>query len=223
MKSLKFMKYLITLYKNRFPEEKQTDRKMMWKAIYDLSLKNFIPSNGTVMDLGAGKCELLNTIICKNKIAVDLNPDVKKYANKNIQVINLSVHDIPSKYNQTIDVAILSHFLEHLNSKDDVIAVLDKSYELLKKGGRVIILQPNIDLVKEAYWDFIDHKVALNTKSLIELLNLTGFKVLKLIERFLPYTSKSIFPISRIIIYLYLKIPPVIRPFAGQTLVVGIK
>lgn len=217
------MKYLTTLYKNRFPEEKQIDRKMMWKSIYDFSLKKFIPSNSTVIDLGAGKCELLNTIICKNKIAVDLNPDVKKYANKNVQVINLSVHEIPPKYNQTIDVVILSHFLEHLNSKDDVIAVLGKSHELLKKGGKVIILQPNIDLIKEAYWDFIDHKVALNTKSLTELLDLTGFEISKLIKRFLPYTTKGNLPISKFIIYLYFMIPEVLRPFAGQTLVIGTK
>lgn len=223
MKQFKFMNYLTALYKNRFPEIGQKKRAIMWQAIYDSTLKEFIPKNGIIMDIGAGKCELLNVINCKNKIAVDLNPDVKKYANKNVQVINLSVHEIPSKYNQTIDVVILSHFLEHLNSKDDVIAILGKSHELLKKGGKVIILQPNIDLVKEAYWDFIDHKVALNTKSLLELLDLTGFKVSKLIKRFLPYTTKGNLPISKFIIYLYFMIPEVLRPFAGQTLVIGTK
>jgi len=217
------MNYLTNLYKNRFSQAEQVSREIMWSGIYDFFLKQFIDNNDTVMDIGAGRCELLNLIDCKHKIAVDLNPDTKRYANKNVQVLNIEVSKIPQKYEGKIDVIILSNFLEHLNSKDDVIAVLNKSYRLLSTGGKILILQPNINLIKEAYWDFIDHKVALNTKSLLELLNLTGFKVAKMVERFLPYTSKSIFPISRIIIYLYLKIPQAIRPFAGQTLVVGIK
>lgn len=217
------MKYLTDLYKNRFPEADQKKRRVMWQAIYDSTLKKFIPENSTVMDIGAGKCELLNIIDCKTKFAVDLNPDVKKYATKGIHVLYMSALDISSKFDEKVDVVILSHFLEHLNSKDEVIAVLQKSYQLLKTGGKVIILQPNIDLVKEAYWDFIDHKMALNTKSLIELLDLTGFKIDKLVERFLPYTTKSNFPISKLIIYLYFMIPEVFRPFAGQTLIIGIK
>lgn len=223
VKAIVFMKYLTNLYKNRFPEAEQKKRRLMWQAIYNLTLKRFVPQNAVVMDIGAGKCELLNVINCKTKFAVDLNPDVKKYAEKQTHVLYMSALDIPSKLNQTIDVIILSHFLEHLNSKDEVIAVLQKANQLLKVGGKVIILQPNIDLVKEAYWDFIDHKVALNTKSLLELLELTGFKVDKLIERFLPYTTKGGLPISKFIIYLYFMIPEVLRPFAGQSLLVGFK
>lgn len=217
------MNYLTKLYINRFSPAEQSKRDVMWRSIYNLFLKQFFHKTDNVMDIGAGKCELLNTIECKTKLAVDLNPDVKKYANKGVQVLSLSALDIPAKYNQSVDVVILSHFLEHLDSKDDVIAVLNKTYQLLKNGGKVLILQPNIDLVKEAYWDFIDHKVALNTKSLLELLDLTGFRVDKLVERFLPYTTKGNLPISRFVIYLYFMIPEILRPFAGQSLVIGVK
>lgn len=217
------MNYLTKLYKNRFSPMEQVSRKIMWSGIYDFFLKQFFHENDTVMDIGSGRCELLNLIKSRHKIAVDLNPDSKKYANKNIQVLSIEVSKIPQKYNDKIDVVMLSNFLEHLNSKDDVIAILNKSHDLLRTGGKVLILQPNINLIKEAYWDFIDHKVALNTKSLIELLNLTGFKVEKMIEKFLPYTTKGGLPISRFVIYLYLLLPQVIKPFAGQSLVVGIK
>jgi len=195
----------------------------MWKAIYDFSLSNYIKSTDVVVDIAAGKCELINIITCRKKIAIDINSDVKLYANKDVQVLNASALDIPKSFEKSADVVILSHFLEHLNSKDEVVAVIRRVYSILKTGGKILILQPNIDLVKEAYWDFIDHKVALNTKSILELLDVTDFKLLKLIVRYLPYSSKSNLPISRFLIYIYLKLPEFIRPFAGQTLVIATK
>ena len=45
---------------------------------------------------------------------------------------------------------------------------------LLKPGGRVMVLQPNIRLTGPAYWDFIDHKVALTEKSLVEAAELAA-------------------------------------------------
>ena len=39
---------------------------------------------------------------------------------------------------------------------------------VLKPGGRAMVLQPNIRLDRAAYWDFIDHNVALTEKSLVE-------------------------------------------------------
>lgn len=36
-------------------------------------------------------------------------------------------------------------------------------------------------------------------------------------------TNKSNLPISKFIIYLYFMIPEILRPFAGQSLVIGVK
>ena len=56
------------------------------------------------------------------------------------------------------------------------------------------MLQPNIRLTGAAYWDFIDHKVALTERSLVEAAELCGFETERLIKRFLPYTTKSRLP-----------------------------
>ncbi|EKD66949.1 MAG: hypothetical protein ACD_48C00660G0001, partial [uncultured bacterium] len=117
-------------------------------------------------------------------------------------------------------VVFMSNFLEHLESKDEVLAVLIAARSLLKKGGTILIMQPNIDLVKERYWDFFDHKVALNGPSVVEALELAGFTTDVYIKRFLPYTAKSRYiPKIPPLTWLYLLLPEYLRPFAGQSFI----
>ena len=68
----------------------------------------------------------------------------------------------------------MSNYLEHLPSADAVIEQLRVARQLLRPGGRVIVLQPNIRLVGPRYWDFIDHRVALTEHSLEEAADLAG-------------------------------------------------
>lgn len=211
-------------YKIRFSNEERKRKNILWRDLCNLFLQRFVDSNNILMDVGAGYCEFVNNIKCAKKIAVDTNPDTKIFANKNIIVINKSIFDLGKQYNNSIDVIFVSNFLEHLNSKDDLLDVLTRINRLLKQNGKIILLQPNIDLIKEAYWDFVDHKIALNTKSMIEALTISGFKVSLFIKKFLPYTTKnSALPISTLLLKIYLLIPHFFRPFAGQSLVIGYK
>ena len=91
---------------------------------------------------------------------------------------------------------------------------------VLKPGGRVIILQPNIRLVGARYWDFIDHSVALTERSLVEAATLSGFSTETLVTRFLPYTTKSRLPQSPFLVRAYLRLAPLWRLFGKQTLFV---
>ena len=61
--------------------------------------------------------------------------------------------------NDYFDLVFMSNYLEHLDTADSVIEQLRVARRLLRAGGRVIVLQPNIKLVGGAYWDFIDHRV----------------------------------------------------------------
>jgi 2-polyprenyl-3-methyl-5-hydroxy-6-metoxy-1,4-benzoquinol methylase len=119
------------------------------------------------------------------------------------------------------DVVFMSNYLEHLESGDAVIAQLGAAARILKQGGRVVILQPNIRLAGAAYWDFIDHKVALTERSLKEAADLAGFETLRLVTRFLPYTTKSRLPQSPMLVRAYLTLPPIWRLLGKQTLLVG--
>ena len=74
-----------------------------------------------------------------------------------------------------------------------MIEQLRVATKILKPGGRVMVLQPNIRLSAGRYWDFIDHKVALTERSLVEAAELAGFQTEALVTRFLPYTTKGAF------------------------------
>ena len=122
----------------------------------------------------------------------------------------------------TFDVVFISNFLEHLNSSNDVLTLLLDTRKLLKPDGKVIILQPNFALTGSKYFDFIDHKTILTDKSLVEALELTGYRVTYLKKYFLPYTSKSALPKKPWMVRLYLKMPFIHYFMAGQSVVVAV-
>jgi 2-polyprenyl-3-methyl-5-hydroxy-6-metoxy-1,4-benzoquinol methylase len=115
----------------------------------------------------------------------------------------------------------MSNYLEHLESSDAVIAQLRVARQLLKPGGRVVVLQPNIRLIGGRYWDFIDHKVALTEQSLVEAAELAGLRTVELITRFLPYSTKGKLPADPRLVRLYLAFPLAWRLMGRQTLLVA--
>ena len=81
---------------------------------------------------------------------------------------------VPTGYFGTV---FMSNYLEHLESSDTVIEQLrGRSSSCLRPGGRLIVLQPNIRLVGPRYWDFIDHRVALPERSLLEAAELANLR-----------------------------------------------
>lgn len=218
------MKQIKTFYRNRFNKSDYLIREKIWRVLCRNVFQKMIDKDAVLMDIGAGYCEFINNIDCKRKIAVDLNPDTKIRAGADVEVLNTSIMDLPNKLEGKIDVIFMSNFLEHLNSKKELMSVIEKSYSLLKKRGKLIILQPNIDLVKEKYWDFIDHSIPLNLSSLTEALEAVGFRNEVAVKRFLPYTTKNnLMPFIDYLMKLYLLLPSFLRPFAGQSLLVAAK
>jgi SAM-dependent methyltransferase len=115
----------------------------------------------------------------------------------------------------------MSNYLEHLESSDAVIDQLRIARDLLRPGGRVIVLQPNIRLVGPRYWDFIDHRVALTERSLLEAAELAGLRTVDLITRFLPYSTKGRLPSHPRLVRAYLAFRPAWWLMGRQTLYVG--
>lgn len=82
---------------------------------------------------------------------------------------------------------------------------------------------PNIKYVGESYWDFLDHQLPLTDKSVVEGLQLSGFKITERKSRFLPYTTKSVFPKATLLVKLYLLLPPLQFLLGKQSLIVATK
>lgn len=217
------MNNISSLYLNRFTKKELLARNKIWKVLCELSLQKYVNKSDLVIDLGAGYCELINNIHAKEKAAIDINRETKKHAGQKVTVVNCMANKIPERYLGKADVIFISNLLEHLENKRGVFDVLDSAKRALKRNGRIVILQPNIDLVKEKYWDFIDHNIALNGKSVKEALKLSGFVIEEYIERFFPYSTKSNLPQNPLFVRLYLGVPPLLRPFAGQSLFVARK
>lgn len=198
--------YVLSIYADRFDKNAEK-RIVMWKILCKDYFQRFIKKDDTVLDLAAGYCEFINNIECKDKIAVDLNATTKKMANKNVTVYQALSTDMPKSLTSKIDVVFTSNFFEHLDSKNELIDTLKEIHRILKPGGKLMVLQPNIRLVGAQYWDYVDHTLPLTEKSLQEAFHLTGFGVDFQKTRFLPYTANSRIPAIPLLIKLYLKLP----------------
>jgi 2-polyprenyl-3-methyl-5-hydroxy-6-metoxy-1,4-benzoquinol methylase len=211
------------LYHNRF-EKKEATKIEIWKILCKHFFQRFVSKKtAIVLDIAAGNCEFINHIEAHKKIAIDANPDIVEYANKDVKVIHDSFFNIKNHLQDSCDIIFASNIFEHLDTKEQVINAVKLCYDQLFAGGKLLILQPNIKYVKGAYWDFIDHKVPLTDKSLIEAGLLCGFKVEYTLAKFLPYTTQSRFPQHPLLVRCYLKLPFVWALFGKQSFLVLVK
>lgn len=208
------------IYDHRFGDADVKVKNAIWTEVAAY-LQRWVPSDGRVLDVACDVGYFIRHIRAGERWATDLRdlassvgPDVRF-----VQVDGLALSSaLPHDY---FDVAFVSNYLEHLPDPDAVIRQLAEIRAVLKPGGRLIVLQPNIRYVGAAYWDFIDHRVALTEKSLVEAANTAGFDVETLIPRFLPYTTKTRLPRSGWLVRTYLRIPLAWRLMGKQTLLVA--
>jgi ubiquinone/menaquinone biosynthesis C-methylase UbiE len=175
------------------------------------------------LDVGAGYCEFINNIDCAKKYAIDLNKNTIQCADPNVKVFICPSENMSPISDKSIDIVFMSNFLEHLESRQQIIQTLEEAWRVLKPAGSILILMPNIRYLYKEYWDFLDHRIPLSDKSVIEALLITGFKVKQSISKFLPYTTKSKFPQSSFLVRLYLKIPLAWKIFGKQTFIIAQK
>jgi ubiquinone/menaquinone biosynthesis C-methylase UbiE len=212
------------LYRQRFADVSQEKRAAMWEVLCRVVLQRYVEPTDTVVDLGAGFCEFINTIRCEHKVAIDASPASRQYAAEGVHAVVGDVHAVLGKVaDATVNVVFCSNFFEHLRNKEAVLTMLSDIYRVLVPEGRVIIIQPNIRYAYKEYWDFFDHHVPLSHRSLGEALQLSGFRIDYLKPRFLPYTTKSRLPQAAWLMRLYLAVPPAQWLLGKQMLVVARK
>ncbi|HEV8666351.1 MAG TPA: class I SAM-dependent methyltransferase [Candidatus Paceibacterota bacterium] len=210
------------LYQSRFGG-KDAYRLGVWHILNRDYFQEFIGPTDTVLDLGAGYGEFINTIQCGTKYALDLNPDTKERAGSDVEVLMQDSSRPWPLPDGCLDVVFTSNFFEHVSDKKTLEQIVLEAKRCLKPGGRLIAMGPNIKYLPGAYWDFLDHYIPLTEQSLSQLFELTGLQVEKCIDRFLPYTMSQGQQYPLFFTSLYLRLPLAWRFFGKQFLVIGCK
>ncbi len=212
------------IYQTRFGEEEFGGRIELWRVLCDDWFSRFIAPSDTVLDVGAGACEFINNIRAGRKIAIDHNPDMKKFAAPGVECIVGSFQDgLGQVAPDSVDVALASNVFEHLADRHELFECLAGCRRVLKPGGKMIVMQPNYRAVKERFYDFADHSLPLTEKGMAEALRSNGFTIDYCKARFIPYTTKSRYPNWPILVRLYLRIPLAHWLLGGQMFIVASK
>lgn len=208
------------VYERRFPVESQGDKDRIWPEIVRY-LERWIDPAAPVLDIACDRGYFIRNVRAAERWATDLR-DVGAELPADVRFVRSSGLDLeavlPAAFFGTI---FMSNYLEHLSDPDAVVEQLRVARRLLRPGGRVVVLQPNIRLVGGAYWDFIDHRVALTEKSLVEAGELAGLRTVAVVTRFLPYSTKSRLPAHPLLVRAYLRFPPAWWLLGRQTLYVA--
>lgn len=208
------------IYRTRFDDKAAVAKDAVWREVARY-LQRYLDPRAAVLDVACDRGDFIRNIRAREKWATDLRdvsthlpPDVRF-----VQADGLALAGVlPNSY---FDVVFMSNYLEHLPSPAAVIRQLEVARQLLKPGGRLLVLQPNIRLVGGRYWDFIDHSVALTESSLVEAAELAGLKTARTIVRFLPYSTKGRLPQHPLLVRGYLSFRPAWVLLGKQTLYVG--
>jgi ubiquinone/menaquinone biosynthesis C-methylase UbiE len=211
----------IALYRYRFSERDRVRKDRIWKVLCEHYFQQFVTATDTVLDLACGQGEFIRHIACGAKVAVDLNREVEATLPKEIRFVCAPADALTEIASGSIDVCFTSNFFEHLESKQQMDAVLQEVRRVLRKGGRLINMQPNICYEPGRYWDFYDHVLPLSHRSAAEGFAKNGFTIERVIDRFVPFTTKSALPQHPFLVRAYLALPFVWKLMGGQFVIVA--
>lgn len=211
-----------SVYQRRFAGREQM-RSDIWRTLAECYFKRWIRPQDSVLELGAGYCEFINAIAAARKFALDSNPATAQKAAAGVTVLMQDAAQPWALPDDSVDAVFTSNFFEHLSSKLDLLHCLGEARRILRPGGRLIALGPNIRYCADIYWDFFDHLLPLSDRSIVEALEIAGFEVEAVIPKFLPFTMSNGFPYRPFMVRLYLALPIFQKLIGKQFLVVAQK
>jgi SAM-dependent methyltransferase len=212
-----------TLYRHRFSAREQEQKDRVWHVLVEHFFQRYVAPDATVLDLACGYGEFIRHIRAGRKLAVDVNADSGTRLAAPIEFHLGPADKLDFLANDSLDFCFTSNFFEHLPSKAALDAVLAEVRRVLRPGGRFMALQPNIRYAYAEYWDFYDHHTPLSHLSAAEAFSLAGFEVVELIDRFLPFSTKSALPKHPALVRAYLACPWAWKILGKQFLIVGSK
>jgi SAM-dependent methyltransferase len=206
-------------YARRFAKNERY-RSSVWRVLVRQVFQPHIPEDARVLDLGCGYGEFINNVRAATRYAMDANPDARKKLAPGIEFIEQDCSQPWPLRDGSLDVIFASNFFEHLATKEALQLTLEHALRALRKDGTLIAMGPNIRYLPGAYWDFIDHNIALSDRSMVEAMELAGFTRHRVVDRFLPYTMSEGASPSPSFLNLYLRMPFMWRFLGKQFLII---
>jgi SAM-dependent methyltransferase len=211
---------LDVLYSHRFDDVDEAWKRQVWRVLWDRVFSRIIRPDDVLLDVGGGYCELVNAATARRRIVVDMNPRTQEYADTGVEVRVTSAEKMDFLRNGEADVVFSSNFFEHLPDKSTLVRTLQEIGRVLKPGGRLIAVGPNVRLMPTMYWDYFDHHIPLSDRSMCELLAMCGFQPEQVEPRFIPATVKSRLPHWPVLVEAYLALRPISSLLFGRQFLV---
>jgi len=211
------------MYRERFPAAMRERRLALWRTLHRGWFSKFVGAQDRVLEIAPGYCEFLNALDPRQeRVGVDLNQDTASFAAPGITIHNTSAENLadvlPAGH---FDVAFTSNFFEHCHSREQILRIMRATRQILRPGGRFLILGPNFRYCAGNYFDYFDHHLPLTDQSMQEALVLAGFEIERCWPRSLPFTMRGKLPSWPWLVALYLKLPLLWRWFGAQFFVVA--
>jgi hypothetical protein len=191
-------------------------RTVLWQSLWRYRFSAMIQPGDCVLDLGAGHCCFINSVVAHRRIAIDTWEGFPAYLAPGIEFQVRSVTDLEFLENGTVDFAFASNLFEHM-TKDEFSKVLAALHGKLSERGTLTIVQPNYYYAFREYFDDFDHKTIYSHVSLSDYLEANGYDVFLVEPRFMPLSLKGRLPVKPYLIRAWLASP--IKPTGKQMLV----
>ena len=195
-------------------------RRVLWQTLVDCEFQKQIPPDGTVLELGAGYGDFINAVKARRRLAVDVWPGMLQHLDSGVEGLVTSITQLDGVADNSVDYVFSSNCFEHV-SQTDLVNCLSQLRRKMKPGAMLTIVQPNFKYCAREYFEDYTHVTIYTDKGLSDLLAANGFKIVRCVPRFMPFTIKGSLPVHPLLIRLYLMSP--FKPLAKQMLISAIR
>jgi ubiquinone/menaquinone biosynthesis C-methylase UbiE len=195
-------------------------RQILWQTLVTCVFQKQISPDGTVLELGAGYGDFINAVKARRRIAVDVWPGMLSHLDASVDGLVTSITQLDGVADNSVDYVFSSNCFEHV-SQTDLVNCLSQLRRKMKPGAMLTIVQPNFKYCAREYFEDYTHVSIYTDKGLCDLLAANGFKIVRCVPRFMPFTIKGSLPVHPLLIRLYLMSP--FKPLAKQMLISAIR